>query len=187
MMEETLSDFSFQGNRNYLYGATAFRWLLAKDSDPHRIDYSFHKMTGNQCRLSTRLEEQNAAKHVATYKSNGGVKYLYEMETPITSRTACNEQDILTHVTIADREGSFRLPIEGAMYMEGAVATYKAMLQRLYPEFKKKLTFARLVIDEVPTQGTFFVRHRRATAGDFFEAKLYRDDTPIGTLIFGAI
>ena len=39
------------------------------------------------------------------------------------------------------------------MYPECAVATYKAMLQRLYPDFKKKLAFARLMIDEVPDGG----------------------------------
>jgi hypothetical protein len=187
MMEENLTDFSFRGQRNYVYGPTAFTWLVARDPDPHRIDFSFHKMTGNQCRVSTRPEEDGAAKHVATYKSDGGVKYLYETETPVTSRVDCNEQDILKQVTIGDREGSFRLPIESAMYPECAVAAYKTLLQRLYPDFKKKLAFARLLMDEVPTEGMCFVRHRRATAGDFFEARLYRDDTPIGTLIFGAI
>jgi hypothetical protein len=187
MTEENLTDFSFRGHRNYVYGPTAFNWLVAKDPDPHRIDFSFHKMTGNQCRLSSRLDEESAANHVATYKSDGGVRYLYETEVPVASRVDCNERDILTQVTLAGREGSFRLPIEGAMYSECAVATYKAMLQGLYPDFKKKLAFARLIIDEVPTEGAFLVRHKRAIAGDFFEAKLYRDDTPMGTLIFGAL
>ena len=43
-------------------------------SDPHQIDFSFHRMTANQCRLSTSLEKENAAKHVATYKSRGGAR-----------------------------------------------------------------------------------------------------------------
>jgi len=187
MVQENLTDFSFQGHRNYVYGPIGFRWLLARDPDPHKIDFSFHKMTANQCRLSTSLEKENASKHVATYKSRGGVKYLYETEMPVESRVDCNEQFILSHVTLGDREGSFRLPIEGAMYPECAVATYKALLQRFYPDFKKKLAFARLILDEVPAEGTFLVHHRRATAGDFFEAKLYRGDASLGTLIFGAI
>lgn len=180
------TNFSFRGTRRYLQGTTLFDYLIEFDPKPENLDFILAKETDSQCRIVTAREEDNDLALIATYKSKGIKFYVYETLEKISDRRACNEQEILSLITILGTRVSCPLPIAGATFIEVLVAAYKALVSSL-PFYKgQRLIFARLLIEHLPNNSDFVIEHRRSLGTRFFEASILVEDQNIGKLIFGS-
>lgn len=180
------TNFSFRGTRQYLHSTTLFNYLVKLDPEPENVDFVMNKETNSQCRVVSEREEDNDAALVATYKSKGMTSYIYETLEKISSRSTCNEQEILSFIEISGKRASCPLPIPGATFIEVLVAAYKALVSSLPFYEGQKLVFARLSVDRLPKDSDLVVEHRRNLGNRFFEASILLEDQSIGKLIFGS-
>lgn len=187
-VDEQITDFLFRGDRTYLQGGTAFDYLLLRDPNPVDIDFALHKMTDRQCSLSADVQSDRGDSLVATYRSGGWTRHLYETSQSMQGKYHCNESEIVARTAFEGPVASFAMPpIEGATYIEGVVGVYKRLLQDLYPDLTRKLLFARITVKRVPSDGPCRVEHKRKIGGEYYQSELFHEDHTIGKLVFGLL
>ncbi len=180
--------FLFRGNRSYLHSSTIYDYLLARDPQPFDIDFSVHKMTDRQCTLSVEPNAAGDDTLVATYRSAGLTCYLHETKRLIEGAYPCNENEICERTTFEGSTAHLEMPpIEGATFIESVVGAYKKLLPVLHPDLMGKLLFARMTVAHVPQNGRCQVQQRRKIGANYFESRLFHDETPLGKLIFGLL
>jgi hypothetical protein len=186
--DEQAPMFLFRGSRTYLHSSTIFDYLLTRDPKPVDIDFAVHKMTDRQCTVSTEPQAAGDDMLVATYRSARLTYYLHETEQQIQGSYLCIENEICEHTTFEGATASLVMPpIEGATFIESVVGVYKKLLQVLHPDLTGKLVFARMTVTHVPNDGHCQVQQRRKIGANYFESRLFHEDTPLGKLIFGLL
>jgi hypothetical protein len=182
-----ISTFRFRGSRDYLHSSTIFDHLLSSDPAPQKIDFTFHKLTNRQCEIEPESDPNRATALAATYLSAGAQHYLYEAAAPIELRYPCNEGAIARQLVVRGETAQFDMPpVEGASYIESIVGAYKTLLIEGPERCTRKLLFARVLLEYVPTDGVCSVAHRRKIGEDFFEGSLTHRGVTMGRLFFGA-
>jgi hypothetical protein len=178
-------EFRFRGERTYLHSSTIFDYLLAQDPNPVGVDFAFHKMTGRQCRVHDGPGEGLQDFLVATYRSDGLERYLYEGGDGIRSKYPCNESSIAERTHLEGPSAAFPMPpVEGASFIESVVGAYKKLLLALYADLPGKLLFVRVTLDHVPGEGSCGVVHHRKIGQDYFQSRLLHEQQQLGSLIF---
>lgn len=180
------TDFAFRGTRNYLSGTTIFDYFLKLYPDPKKLDLIIHKETIFQCRIVNEREENNDASLIASYKNNGIISYLYEIPDLISSRYACNEQEILSYITISGTRAFCPRSIPNATFIEVIVAAYKALVSSFPSYENQRLIFARIIVEYLPQNEDVIVEHARSLGNKFFEGSILLEKQKIGKLIFGS-
>jgi hypothetical protein len=180
--------FLFRGTRTYLHSSTVFDYLRGFDSQPEQIDFTVHKMTGQQCVVLPEPPPARGEPLIATYRSAGLTRFLYETDRAMQGSYPCNEREICQQARFGESAGSFAMPpIPSASYIEAAVGVYKHLLQLVYPQETRKLLFARMTLTYVPADGLCRVEHRRKIGADFLESRLFHNGRLLGKLIFGLL
>ncbi len=174
----------FRGDRKYLQSASVLNWILREHgASGLDLDFRFSARTGNQVVLST-LRPEIGQRMIGRYSDASTSLFLVESEIPILESEPYAESMLVQKFTGDDKKVIVPGPGDGFTAADITIAGFKFLVERLIPESRGRLAFARMMWKHPPIDEST-IQLRRRISGDMYEGSIHSQGNSIGSIIFG--
>lgn len=177
-----ITDLPFRGNREYLHSTSILNFLLGSGGCCGiGLDLRINSSTNRQLIMSP-VPARAGEKVIGRYLDESSRLYLLESDRVITRREPYEENRIVASCQVEDK--AVTIPeVPGFTCVDRLVAGFKLLVEKLRPDHRGKLAFARIMWN-VPPSGQLDIALRRSMAGQMYEGTMSGDGFN-GTIIFG--